>query len=719
VDWGYLAKVIDENELYFRLQFVAGTEKVTGAPSDEAYVDVEKKCEHIFYLVPFEEEGQADVLPASQGDAELTSLIADDPSITSARSKGKPMEHRLEVLRLTLSEALKAWTKDWPDDATQLAKYDKLIEIANAAQQNHKDTEQARMSQDEKEALPELHLGRMTTNNEVVARTLLKIKSQGPPTTPSANQNESAILLELQKMQKLLKLNTIGRQGSIIDLSDSQPAPVAPTRQAGIITGFGDGLCLYNVLGGVAELSKDSQYDITKITGDHEKLVEKARCELIENWCSIAKILKEKNLDPTKIAQGIFGRTEQQIFEHVMDDAKQGGLLEAGLLSHLTNIEVRVITGDAITSAASDLQLKGATQSASFADLLGGEVKSRVVFLIVSGGKKQHYDMACIVEGDDKKALFKLGQEADDAHELIISMLKKKNQKSITNLEGEERRIAIQKKIVTYAQVLAGSNGASQPPAPAQAGLSKATQPPTPAKDGDPSLERCRNFEKNGMGLCSYGEDCKFEHDMSRSGLRRRKNIRQMLDEKRKIKEAVREAMSKDRSRSRRRRRGSNRSGRSTSSSSSGRSSSRSSHRPRSPSKNGNRRNRSHSRNRSRSSSRGLDDPEDEEWEQAGENSILVRCRSSVHPAAWRSSIQAINNKAYKMITWAERSPDKGWLTVECETGKKSEVRKMLQTQFEVKNPHSRRKGGGKGRSHHCANFLNGNACKHPAPYCK
>ena len=58
-----------------------------------------------------------------------------------------------------------------------------------------------------------------------------------------------------------------------------------------------------------------------------------------------------------------------------MDDAKQGGLLEAGLLSHLTNIEVRVITGDAITSAASDLQLKGATQSASFADLLGGEVK--------------------------------------------------------------------------------------------------------------------------------------------------------------------------------------------------------------------------------------------------------------------------------------------------------------------------------------------------------
>ena len=25
VDWGYLAKVIDENELYFRLQFVAGT----------------------------------------------------------------------------------------------------------------------------------------------------------------------------------------------------------------------------------------------------------------------------------------------------------------------------------------------------------------------------------------------------------------------------------------------------------------------------------------------------------------------------------------------------------------------------------------------------------------------------------------------------------------------------------------------------------------------
>ena len=101
------------------------------------------------------------------------------------------------------------------------------------------------------------------------------------------------------------------------------------------------------------------------------------------------------------------------------------------------------------------------------------------------------------------------------------------------------------------------------------------------------------------------------------------------------------------------------------------------------------------------------------------ENKILVKCRPNVHPGAWRSSIRAINNKAHKLITWAERSRDAEWLAVECEAGKESELCKMLQVQFQVKRSRPRRKGGKTGRSHHCANFLNGHNCKHSPPYCK
>ena len=139
--------------------------------------------------MPFEEEGQADVLPASQGDAELTSLIADDPSITSARSKGKPMEHRLEVLRLTLSEALKAWTKDWPKEEAELAKYDELTGIVSEAIASAKEPLQAKLSREDSSKLPAHYFGQSPTNMLVVARTLLKIKQN--PAAPAKKPGKS------------------------------------------------------------------------------------------------------------------------------------------------------------------------------------------------------------------------------------------------------------------------------------------------------------------------------------------------------------------------------------------------------------------------------------------------------------------------------------------------------------------------------------------------
>ena len=550
VDWGYFAKVVDEDELRFRLQYVAGTEHLTGAVNDEMFVDVPKDCPDKFYRAAPEADDQDEAPAESQGEEaynDLTKLIEEDPSIKTAKDKGD-VKHRVAALLVALTGAQEAWTKDWPKEEAELAKYEELTGIVSEAIASAKETLQAKLSREDSSKLPAHYFGQSPTNMLVVARTLLKIKQNpaAPAKKPGKSQDIQAPLLhELRDIRRLLLLQGISK-GNPIDLASQPDEPAAPTPQAGSTSCFGDGLCLYNALGGVGALLRNSQYDITKITADHERLVLEARCVMIDNWCAIAKFLRDKNTDPTKIAQGLFGRTEQEIFDHALNDEKMGGLLEAGLTTHFTDVEVRVIMGDMITEAASDLQLKGATQVANLEDpnLPGGKNKAQAVFLIVSGGKKQHYNVAWIAEGDIKKVFFKLGDEADAAHGLIINMLKKKNKKSITNLEGEERLKAIRGRIenkpkqVSYASVAAGQNKATQPLAPADADPSKAIQPSAPSKASGSSPERCRNFEKDGLGKCRFGEECKFEHDQSRSGKRRRKNIRQVLAEKRKIKEA-------------------------------------------------------------------------------------------------------------------------------------------------------------------------------------
>jgi hypothetical protein len=109
-------------------------------------------------------------------------------------------------------------------------------------------------------------------------------------------------------------------------------------------------------------------------------------------------------------------------------------------------------------------------------------------------------------------------------------------------------------------------------------------------------------------------------------------------------------------------------------------------------------------------------------WQQvpSRERLLKVRCRASVRPANWRSSLRSINPAAHELVTWVGRNvADEEWLTVQCKVGEEDKLSKLLAQHFEIKQQSRRPNTTGKQRTHHCADFLNGkNRCNHPAPYC-
>jgi hypothetical protein len=92
-----------------------------------------------------------------------------------------------------------------------------------------------------------------------------------------------------------------------------------------------------------------------------------------------------------------------------------------------------------------------------------------------------------------------------------------------------------------------------------------------------------------------------------------------------------------------------------------------------------------------------------------------------VPPVVWRNSLRSINKDAHSLVTWAERDPaDEEWLEVQCKAEEVGKLEKLLLQDFTVARQRRRPNKESAHRTHHCADFLNGDRrCQHSKPYCK
>jgi hypothetical protein len=424
-----------------------------------------------------------------------------------------------------------------------------------------------------------------------------------------------------------------------------------------------------------------------------DPLVKEAKQRLMENFTTIHNKLEgiADYIDGEHFASAqwkeTLGMTPDELLLECLEGKVQGGIVTQGLITYHTDVEITAVHEESINAKASDEQVKVGIHPAMLATLPPGPVKkTRRVFVIL---KRNHFHFAFTKQGDKKKAIFDIGAEADEAQALIVAFLKSQNKGPLGKLSESERKEEIAKAL-DKAKAVSWSDVASQNTGPV-AGQNKPTPTNTPAGahvvDPAEPKELCRNYERDQQ--CRYGSYCKFFHDDSRKARSRRKRQWKRAE--------VASILSESRSRTRTRNRD----------------------KSRSPSRS---RSRSRGRSRSRSSSGSRSpQPREPQWKTVARRTVQLRlrCRKSVHPAAWRTSLRSINKPAYQLVTWVDRdSADEDWLQVQCGAEDVGKLEKLLQQDFTVERQRRRPNKESKRRTHHCADFLKGDRCKHSKPYC-
>jgi hypothetical protein len=152
-----------------------------------------------------------------------------------------------------------------------------------------------------------------------------------------------------------------------------------------------------------------------------------------------------------------------------MGGEKLGGIVDLALILYHTNVELTVIHAESIYAKASDKQVQVAIHPAMLESLPKGPTqKTKRVFVIL---ERNHYYFAVIRQGDNMKAIFDIGQEADEAQNLTIALLKSQNHGPLATLSDADRKKKIaqaldQPKALSWAEVAKPKTEKTNPVAP-------------------------------------------------------------------------------------------------------------------------------------------------------------------------------------------------------------------------------------------------------------
>jgi hypothetical protein len=546
--------------------------------------------------------------------------------------------------------------------------------------------------------------GNLPTNSCIAARTMMRVLEAASEPNKPADRRDSRELTSLSrqvdKLSQQISLMAAGRAKNVEEAK-------METTKALLISMKKNGKCCFEAAGAVLELFSNAGTDLAKISEKGAKHVADAKGHLTNNFINLFKKMEDfaSEVDGQHFAstqwKEMIGENPDTILNRVKEGKTWGGIVELALALWHTHIEIVVVHAEAIHAKATDDQVQVAVHPAMLKGLPEGPLeKTSRVYVVL---ENEHYHLAITEQGSSKRAMFAIGKDSDDARDLIVTLLKSKKKGPLGELDEADRREVI---AAAFSQPKAGAvrPGVSFAVVTGQHKSSPVAD--APKQPGTDVL--CRNYENSS--ICSYGDKCRFLHDDSRKGRNRQNKNRKRtkLADEQKRAEAGKKA-SRGRSRSPARKgRGNGHDQTGSISDSRSRSASRS---------------RSGSRNHS---DRGRDDrsnqqPNQGEWQQAPsrKRQIRVRCRKTVHPAGWRDSLQSINKAAHALVTWVIRDiADEDWLLVQCESSEEEQLAKLLGQSFTIERRRGLNKSSNR-RSHHCADFLNGDRCKHPAPYCK
>jgi hypothetical protein len=430
--------------------------------------------------------------------------------------------------------------------------------------------------------------------------------------------------------------------------------------------------CAWQAGGILLGLSRDAGFDVNKkmVEENKEQQVDDAKQTMLHNFAAILNWFKEYFLgigkdDPDHAAEERFkevmGKDLESVITRVVGDSergqkpKVGGINELSMIAWDTHIKLILIDRKGIHAKATDEQVKVACYEAMLAGLPESLVEKTMVMFVVLD--KSHFSLPTLEQGGNKRAIFNIGEDADEALDLFIAKMKSQQKGPIEELDKAGRTELIKEAIAKsklgpiWPALASGAPAASHKNPASGVPAAAHKNPTSVGAKKKTSNTPCRNFEKDGV--CSYGDTCIFAHDDSRKARNAQKQ------KQRQAKSPISVVKASDQQ------------------------------------------------------------PAQSGWQQATSRKrrrpkLNVRCRKGVHPSIWKESLQSINKAAYELVTWVERDPaDEDWLLVQCKAGEEDKLAELLTQDFNL--------GGGKShpRAHRCAAFLNGERCNHATPYCK
>ena len=510
-EWGYMATVLNTNSKAARFHFTQGASTFTGVEeeSEEKFLDLDtsKSSKHSIFEIlnmgpaPAEPVASADPLLAFS-EAQIDALLEADKSIQKTTSgSSTDQKPRLNVLKRTIMKLLSLFTGVIRDEDVEQA--------IDGAKQEAIDALEVK---DDSAMRAPLAMGQTRTNIKVVQRVIALLKHP-------VEQNDMTKLfaeIKLVKLQ-LAELTKVAKLASLGELTTADK----PTEEifGDMVSMTPDGKCCWQASGATLSLTEDSSVDRAHLLGDEKVLV--AKQTFVQNVLKINKILEnewscgdspsERAKESERLWREVIGKSPSEVLREVLDGKKYGGFIEVAATMWDTDVEPIIIHADEIHAQASDKSVEVAIHSAMLSGLPAGVTKKRKTFLILEG---KHYLFGFTIKGGQKKAIIKIGAEADQAQKAIVKFLKQRQAGPLESLSETDQLAQISKAFKEQAKQL-------EKPSPQVMWPDIETNPgprtsvPSGHRPGRGRIYRrpakCLFFD--AYGSCKHGDDCKFTHD--------------------------------------------------------------------------------------------------------------------------------------------------------------------------------------------------------------
>ena len=658
---GYLAKLllIDENGASF--QHAADAFLVAGTlEEDEQSVTnlkfLDGKLQEKVYAVPAAPEQEVE---SKEPTFPFKEWIMKDPSMK--RVKIDKVE-RAAMLTQAAKKAAKARgtaPENWPEEDEEIAKLcSEHVEAATAEAREAIQLQALNAGEGQERDLPAF--GNKTPNAQIVSRAMMRMFEE--PKKP-AERHSRAVTDLSRKVDKISQQLTLLAARPATQVAAEGPPNIVVVDEeeeqdeVDLKSMQQFGKCAYQLAGAALELYSNAGTDLSKIAEKGAKQVANAKECLTNNHCEMLEKLKEFGKE--------IGEFDPEHFANAQWKEIMGKSSDIVLEQVLTTGKWGGIVELALALWHTFLEIVVVHADSINAKASDEEVKVAVHPAMLKGlpegpMKKKMRVFAVLKQGHYYLATIKKGGamfnigKDADEAQALIVAFLKSTQQGPLG-----RLTAAERRELIKASIRDGGSWAAAAARTPAAGQTNAA----PVADAAKPVEAAAKLTKSNTpcrhyekdGNCSYGEKCMFVHDDSRIS----RNKRQKSQKRAKSVITVVKA--------------------------------------------------------------GVQQSNQSAWQQAPsrERQLKVWCRTSVHPGSWRSSLQSINPAAHELVTWAERTgANEEWLTVKCKAGEEDKLAKLLAQDFKTKQQSRRSNSNGKQRAHHCAKFLNGDRCNHPAPYC-